>query len=56
MRFKVTFKLQWAMDIFNNPLNCDLKNVPLNIKKEILQMRQIPMENSLDFFEKYLSK
>ena len=54
MRFKDIFELEWAIDIFNSPLDCDLKNVPQNIQDELIQLRQdllIPMGSGLDFWK-----
>lgn len=58
-RFKDIFGMQWAINIYNNPLTCSVENIPPNIQLELLKMREdlsIPMETGIAFWKNICPK
>lgn len=53
-RFHDMFEIEWAINIYKNPLSCLIDNVPENIKEELFLMRTdltIPIEMGINFWK-----
>lgn len=53
-RFQDFAKIEWILNIYNDPLTCSSTNFPTNIQLELSVMRQdpqLPLENGIDFWK-----
>lgn len=58
-RFQDVHKIEWVVEVYENPLNYPTGNIPGNIRIELLIMREdlcIPMETGIQFWKNSCNK